>query len=37
MEKKYKAILYMRVSYTDDRTSESESLANQRRLIGKTF
>lgn len=33
MEKKYKAILYMRVSYTDDRTSESESLANQRRLM----
>ena len=29
----YKAIKYIRLSYTDDKTVESDSVANQRRLI----
>ncbi|MBR1533255.1 MAG: recombinase family protein, partial [Ruminococcus sp.] len=29
----YKAIKYIRLSYTDDKTIESDSVANQRRLI----
>ena len=29
----YKAIKYIRLSYTDDKTTESDSVANQRRLI----
>lgn len=29
----YKAIKYIRLSYTDDKTVESDSIANQRRLI----
>lgn len=33
MSKKFKAALYMRISYTDDKTKESESLSNQRMLI----
>lgn len=33
MPKKYKAALYMRISYTDDRSKESESLANQRKMM----
>ena len=28
----YKAIKYIRLSYTDDKTVESDSVANQRRL-----
>ena len=30
---KYKATAYIRLSYTDDRSSESDSVANQRKLI----
>lgn len=30
---KYKAVDYIRLSYTDDRSNESDSVANQRRLI----
>ena len=30
---KYKAAAYIRLSYTDDRQSESDSVGNQRRLI----
>jgi len=30
---KYKAAAYIRLSYTDDRSSESDSVANQRKLI----
>ncbi len=30
---KYRAEAYIRISYTGDRTSESDSVANQRRLI----
>jgi len=30
---KYKAAAYIRLSYTDDRTNESDSVGNQRRLI----
>lgn len=30
---KYKAAAYIRLSYTDDRLSESDSVGNQRRLI----
>ena len=30
---KYKATAYIRLSYTDDRSSESDSVSNQRRLI----
>ena len=30
---KYKAAAYIRLSYTDDRASESDSVGNQRRLI----
>ena len=33
---KYKATAYIRLSYTDDRSSESDSVANQRKLI-ETF
>jgi len=33
MEKKYKATLYMRISYTDDKSRESESLSNQRKMM----
>lgn len=33
MSKKFKAALYMRISYTDDKSKESESLSNQRMLI----
>ena len=29
----YKAIKYIRLSYTDDKTTESDSVANQRKLI----
>lgn len=29
----YKAIKYIRLSYTDDKTVESDSVANQRRLV----
>ena len=29
----YKAIKYIRLSYTDDKSVESDSVANQRRLI----
>lgn len=29
----YKAIKYIRLSYTDDKSTESDSVANQRRLI----
>ena len=29
----YKAIKYIRLSYTDDKTVESDSVANQRRMI----
>lgn len=29
----YKATAYIRLSYTDDRSSESDSVANQRKLI----
>ena len=30
---KYKAAAYIRLSYTSDRSSESDSVANQRKLI----
>ena len=30
---KYKAAAYIRLSYTDDRSSESDSVGNQRKLI----
>lgn len=30
---KYKATAYIRLSYTDDRSSESDSVSNQRKLI----
>ncbi len=30
---KYKATTYIRLSYTDDRSSESGSVSNQRKLI----
>ena len=30
---KYKAAAYIRLSYTDDRQNESDSVGNQRRLI----
>lgn len=30
---KYKATAYMRLSYTDDRSAESDSISNQRKLI----
>lgn len=33
MQQVYKAIKYIRLSYTDDKTTESDSVANQRRLI----
>ena len=29
----YRAIKYIRLSYTDDRTVESDSVGNQRRMI----
>lgn len=30
---KYKATAYIRLSYTDDHSSESDSVSNQRKLI----
>lgn len=33
MSKKYKATAYLRLSYTDDRSAESDSISNQRKLI----
>ena len=30
---KYQATSYIRLSYTDDRSSESDSVTNQRKLI----
>lgn len=30
---KYQATAYIRLSYTDDRSSESDSVTNQRKLI----
>ena len=33
MSKKYKAAAYMRLSYTDDRSKESDSITNQKKLI----
>lgn len=33
MSKIYRAALYMRISYADDKSKESESLTNQRKLI----
>ena len=33
MSKKYKAAAYLRLSYTDDRSAESDSISNQRHLI----
>lgn len=33
MSKNYKAIEYVRLSYTDDKTNESDSVANQKTLI----
>lgn len=30
---KYKAAAYIRLSYTDDHSSESDSVSNQRKLI----
>lgn len=30
---KYKAAAYIRLSYTDDHSSESDSISNQRKLI----
>lgn len=33
MSKKYKATMYMRISYTDDKSKESESLSNQRKMM----
>lgn len=32
---KYKATAYIRLSYTDDHSSESDSVSNQRKLIEK--
>ena len=32
-EATYKAAKYIRLSYTDEKTSESDSVGNQRRLI----
>ena len=32
-EKQYKAVKYIRLSYTDDKNNESDSVANQRKLI----
>lgn len=33
MSKKYKATAYLRLSYTDDRSTESDSITNQKKLI----
>ena len=33
MPKKYKAAAYLRLSHTDDRSAESDSISNQRKLI----
>ena len=33
MSKKYKAAAYLRLSYTDDRSAESDSISTQRKLI----
>lgn len=33
MSKKYKAAAYLRLSYTDDRSTESDSITNQKKLI----
>lgn len=33
MSKKYKAATYLRLSYADDRSTESDSIVNQKRLI----
>ena len=33
MSKTYKATAYLRLSYTGDHSAESDSVANQRRLI----
>ena len=30
---KFKAAMYIRLSYTDDKTNESDSVGNQRKLI----
>ncbi len=32
-ETKYKAVKYIRLSYTDDKDNESDSVANQRKLL----
>lgn len=32
-EKQYKAVKYIRLSYTDDKSNESDSVANQRKLL----
>jgi len=33
VSKKYKAAAYLRLSYTDDRSAESDSISTQRKLI----
>lgn len=33
MSKEYKAAAYLRLSYTDDRSTESDSITNQKKLI----
>ena len=33
MSKTYKAAAYLRLSYTGDRSTESDSIANQKKLI----
>lgn len=33
MSKTYKATAYLRLSYADDRSTESDSIVNQKRLI----